>query len=75
MELRAAERKWAALHEAMPWHDGTFSSWSQERSASHPCHYTDGVTLWVAEVDYDPDGDWLSGRGAVDEEQDDGGNQ
>lgn len=74
MELAAAERKWAALHEDMPFHNGDFTSWAKERSDSHPCHYNDGVRIWVADVDYDPEGTWLGG-GAVDREEDDGGEQ
>jgi hypothetical protein len=66
MELAATERKWATLHEDLPWHDGTFSSWSKERNAEHPCHYNDGVRIWVADVDYDPDGTWLSPAGVID---------
>ena len=73
MELAAAERKWAALHQDMPWHDGKFQSWAKERSDSHPCHYSDGVKFWVSDIDYDPNGTWLSGRGAVDREEDDRG--
>lgn len=75
MDLMAAERKWAALHDAMPYHDGSFKSWVKERSDSHPFHYTDGVRLWVSDVDYTPDDDFLSGRGVVDREQDDSGEQ
>lgn len=75
MDLAAAERKWASLHEETPFHNGDFTSWSKDRSDSHPYHFQDGVRLWVSDVDYDPDGSWLSGRGAVDQEQDGGGEQ
>ena len=60
MDLVAAEWKYAALHEDMPFHDGSFKSWAKERSDSHPYHFNDGVRLWVSDVDYDPDGTWLS---------------
>lgn len=71
----AAQRKWDAVHEAMPFHDGSFKSWVKERSDSHPFHYNDGVRWWVSDVDYSPDADFLSGRGAVDREEDGGGDQ
>lgn len=67
MELAAADRKWESLHKDRPFHDGSFKSWRVERSDSHPYHYTDGVRLWVAEVDYEPDGDWLSTPGLAEE--------
>lgn len=60
MDQAAAERKWAELHEEMPYHDGSFKSWVKERCDSHPYHYTDGVRVWVADVDYSPDDQFLS---------------
>lgn len=61
MDLAAAERKWAALHDDAQWHDGEFKSWAKERSDSHPYHLNDGVRIWVADVDYSPDDDFLGG--------------
>lgn len=62
MELEAATRKWHELHKEDVFHDGTRRSWRTERSDSHPYHYNDGVRLWASEVDYDPEGTWLSQR-------------
>jgi hypothetical protein len=67
MDLAAAEWKWASLHEKEPFHDGSFEDWVKERSDSHPFHYSDGVRIWVADVDYEPEGTWLGG-GLVDGE-------
>ena len=81
MDLAAADRKWAALHEDRPWHDGSFTSWVKERSDSHPFHFQDGVRLWVSDVDYSPDDTFLQSevaplRGsAIDREEDEGGEQ
>lgn len=60
LELISAQRKYAALHEARPYHDGSFEDWSDKQSDSHPFKYDEGVRIWVADVDYDPDGTWLS---------------
>lgn len=63
MERAAAERRYSKLHEALPYHDGTFTSWAKESSAAHPYHFHDGVTIWVAREDVNPDDDFLT-RGA-----------
>jgi hypothetical protein len=60
MDLAAAKRRYAALHEALPFHDGSFKSWVKERSDSHPFHFSDGVQVWVSDVDYSPDDNFLS---------------
>lgn len=58
MEQAAADWRYDQLHKERPFHDGTFPddprAWMKERSKSHPYHYRDGVTLWVAEVDLAP---------------------
>lgn len=61
MELANANARYEALHKDAPYHDGNFESWAKERSVEHPFHYNDGVRIWVSDVDYDPDGSWLSG--------------
>ena len=61
MERSAAQAKYAEMHEALPFHDGTFKSWSKERTASHPYHHSDGVTIWVAESDLTPHDHFLGG--------------
>lgn len=59
MALAVTERRYNALHEKEPWHDGTFESWRKDYSASHPYHYLDGVGLWVSTDDLTPDDDFL----------------
>lgn len=82
MELAAAEWRYGELHDKRPYHDGTFSKWSEKRSLQYPYHYRDGVNLWIADTDLTPHDHFLggaadcadcSGGGAVDQEQDDGG--
>lgn len=62
MEQEAAERKYAALHEARPWHDGRFQNWTTERTAGTPYHFSDGVTISVADVDLNPTDYFLGGE-------------
>lgn len=45
---------YADLHKDAPYHNGTFGSWVKERSASHPYHFSDGVTFGVAGEDLAP---------------------
>lgn len=54
MEQQAANAAYADLHEKAPYHDGTFTSWAEERSRKHPYRYTDGVTIAVANHDPTP---------------------
>lgn len=68
MELAAADRRYKALHEKLPFHDGTFESWAKEASASHPYNFMDGVRLYVAETDVNPSDDFLSPQRATDPE-------
>lgn len=55
MATKAAAWMYADKHEDAPFHDGTFESWSKDRSASHPFHYGDGVRIWVSREDLTPD--------------------
>jgi hypothetical protein len=55
MEREAAKGLYAGLHEKQPFHDGTFTRWAEKRSPAFPYHYLDGVTVWVAAVDHNPD--------------------
>lgn len=48
------------LHEALPYHDGQYRNWGKERTASTPYRYDDGVTIWVANYDVDPDDKFLT---------------
>lgn len=59
MEAAAANDLYDELHQALPWHDGTFNDWQAKRSESAPYHYRAGVTVWVAAVDLDPEGTYF----------------
>lgn len=65
MEQAAAEWRYDQRHKDAQFHDGTFPTdrrlWAKERSAKHPYHYRDGVTLWVAETDVSPHDHFLGG--------------
>lgn len=54
MERDAANAKWAQLHDARPWHDGTFRNWAEKPSDQHPYHRDHGVTIGVAQSDLRP---------------------
>lgn len=54
MNLEAAGAAYDELHKKNPWHDGTFKSWREERSDSHPFHYTHGVKFGIADRDVAP---------------------
>lgn len=60
MALAAAQRKYDELHEAKPFHDGTFKVWAEKRSDRTPFHYLDGVRIWVSAHDLTPDDDFLN---------------
>lgn len=60
MELAAAEWLYDEVHDGWAFHDGTFKRWSKDRNARYPYHYRDGVTLWVARDDANPDDDFLT---------------
>lgn len=62
MEQKAAQWLYAHLHEALPFHDGTFRSWAKVRSRSHPYHFADGVRITVATTDLTPDDDFLTAK-------------
>lgn len=61
MERAAANWRYQTLHEAKPFHDGTFTSWSEKRSMTHPYHHSDGVTVWVATTDLTAHDHFLGG--------------
>ncbi len=58
-ERLAAERAAGFKHAALPYHDGNFSSWSEEADEAHPYHFSDGVTIFVADTDLGLGGDFL----------------
>lgn len=59
MARKAAERAYEDLHEKRPWHDGTFTVWTSERTQSTPFHYLDGVGIYVAPIDVNPGDNFL----------------
>jgi hypothetical protein len=64
MERAAAAWKYERLHgdeSSRRFHDGTFKNWSRERSAAFPYAHDDGVTIWVATEDLNPDDNFLDG--------------
>ena len=62
MVEESARAEYARLHEKRPWHDGSFSKWSEEPSATFRFHFQHGTTIWVAETDLGHGGDFLSSR-------------
>lgn len=62
MEREAARAAYEALHEDEPFHDGTFTSWSKERTQSHPYHANEGVKFGVADVDFAPEDKFATDR-------------
>lgn len=52
------------LHKDQEWHDGTFTIWSDKFSKLTPWHYTDGVSIWLAPVDADPEDEFLTDKHA-----------
>lgn len=60
MNEEAAKRLYARLHEALPFHDGTFTQWAKDPSRDFPFHFNDGVTIWASSVDLSPDDTFLA---------------
>lgn len=54
MEREAAVEAYQDLHKDRPYHDGTFQSWSADRSRSHPYSAGAGVSFGVADRDLTP---------------------
>lgn len=69
-ERAAVEALYAARHKDLPFHDGTETEWAKKRSRQHPYHYSDGVTIFSAAVDLNPDDDFLSGTPSADADED-----
>lgn len=58
----AANRRYDEMHEAEPFHDGTFTRWAKDPSDEFPFHYRDGVTVYVTAEDLTPDDDFIVPR-------------
>lgn len=52
------------MHEAAPYHDGSFQRWAKTASREYPFHYLDGVTIRLAETDEHPGDDFLTSASA-----------
>lgn len=76
METASAEAAYRRLHEKKPWHDGTFTDWSEKPSADHPFHFMAGVRIWVSETDQGLGGHFTRQENpyATDDEEDPSGN-
>lgn len=59
MEKVSAERRYAQIHEDRPYHDGTFKVWGEKATWRTPYHFSDGVRIFVAETDLNPDDNFL----------------
>lgn len=57
-ETAAARAMYELRHKDQPFTDGE-GSWAAERSAAHPYHFNDGVHIWVAPVDLNPEDRFL----------------
>lgn len=60
MNEAAARHRYEELHRERPFHDGSFSRWSKERTESTPFHFQDGVEVYVSLTDDNPDDDFLT---------------
>lgn len=68
MEQRAADALYAKVHEREPYHDGSFTSWSKDRSLDHPYHFNDGVSIGVTDYDIAPHDKFTTERDASPEQ-------
>lgn len=59
MQREAMEARYNDLHREQPYHDGTFTHWTEKRTERTPFHYRDGVSLWLSPTDDTPDDDFL----------------
>ncbi len=71
MESAAARWRYGVLHEEERFHDGTHRNWSKTRSKDFPYDRDDGVTIWVAPMDLNPEDRFLASANqcARDQEQ------
>lgn len=64
MAQEAVQAQYAGLHKDEPFHDGTFTRWSSERTFLHPFHFDAGVSVAVADHDVHPWDDFTSEKNA-----------
>lgn len=63
-EREAATALYAEIHQERPFHDGTETLWASQRSRATPYHFSEGVRIYVADVDVNPDDQFLTPSGA-----------
>lgn len=59
MARAAAQWMYDQKHKDEPYHDGSWTFWSKDRSGAHPFHYMDGVRIWVSRENRTPDDDFI----------------
>lgn len=59
-QLAAANRLYDKRHEDEPYHDGSETIWTEKPTRLTPFHFRDGVTIYLAETDENPDDDFLT---------------
>lgn len=69
MELAAANWRYDDLHRARPYHNGDRTRWAAEQSKDFPCHYRDGVTIFVTETDLNLGGAFLTHKTESEEDR------
>lgn len=48
------------LHEAKPYHDGSFTVFMEKPTDLTPFHVNDGLTIYLSPVDDNPDDDFTT---------------
>lgn len=54
-----ADRQYGEKHGERPYHDGREHGWSDKATAKAPFHFRDGVRVFVAPVDLNPDDNFI----------------
>lgn len=53
---------YAELHEDQPYHDGSFLVFGEKATPLTPFHVEDGLSIYLSEVDDNPDDDFLTNK-------------
>jgi hypothetical protein len=64
MARSAAESTYRRQHEKRPWHNGTFTSWVEHPSKSHPYYMDVGLRFAAAQTDLAPWDDFMTNPNA-----------
>lgn len=54
-EREAADRRYGEKHKAKPFHNGKDAGWSKDSANHAPYHFREGVRIYVAPYDVNPD--------------------